>query len=154
MNSKILKVLLITLLFSLSMFGQNKDEGKLRFIFANVNLSEINDSVKLHIFHGADEVLELNVSELKKTKWKNELEEKKVFVDRFLQKGSYILVIDGLFDKPVLINNLTVRKKVMNYIPIDINVLSEYYSKYRAIIIADQDELFDIYYEESMKLKE
>jgi hypothetical protein len=137
---------ILILIFFSTLFGQNKSEGKLRIILKNFGHSIIRDSSKLIIYRGDNSVMTLYFQDLLK---KGKPGEDLIFVDQKLMEGDYVVIIENLFDKPLLINNLRFINKVINWLPIDYIVLGKYDTGSNKIIVADRNVLLEKYWKDT-----
>ena len=119
---KQLLVLVFLLIFAEpSIFGQTKKDGKLRIRLDKDFIEKIQDSCYLSII-GGDSIIE----KIDLVKFKNEIRyvDDLNFFDKWLQKGTYIGIIDNLTKKPILINDIIVKTKKMTFLFLDLREVS------------------------------
>ena len=120
---KIIK-LIILLIISNAVFGQEKTDGKVRAILIDpvnaLSFIENNrqDSCFMYIYKGDQIVKTINISRLL---IEDESLEVKLFHDFYLENGTYFAYIENLFILPILITDINVRKGKMSFIPINFN---------------------------------
>jgi hypothetical protein len=149
-HSKFLTILFF-LLISSNLIAQKKDDGKLRIILINFEKSKVDDSCKILIYKGEEVIKTIN---LKKLIQNENIHDSLFFIHEYLSEGEYDVIIEKLFDKPVLINNLKIKSKVMNYLPIDFKELRKSNSESKTIIIKDSKVLLEESLGQLNKMKE
>ena len=134
-------------------FGQTKVDGKLRIIFNERFLTKSNDSTTLYLLYGENIIFKQSVSELQN---KFQSCSNACFIEKYFHEGIYTFVIEHLTIKPIIITNVLIRKKVMNFLPLEYDDINKNYSTLDSIILMDAAELFKRYdqkYQDNTKVQ-
>jgi hypothetical protein len=131
-------LLLLLLIFGDLVFSQSNYNSKLRISFDFELISKIQDSCFLLIFQG-DEIKEkIDLLELKSKRNNDDI----VLFEKIIPPGDYIVIIENLISKLIIINNLDVKPKLITFLPLNYSDLITGESPSNAIIVKDAKKIF------------
>ena len=131
-------LLLLLIISGQLVFSQSSCDSKLRVSLDLELISKIQDSCCLLIFQG-DEIKErIDLLELKSKLINDDI----VLIEKTIAHGDYIVIIEGLISKTIIINNLNIKPKVITFLPINYSDLITGESQSNAIIVKDAKKLF------------
>jgi len=138
-------ILSFILLIAMNLHAQKSDQGKLRVIYKDFHVSSLSDSCKMFILNGEKIIYSLDIKKYLQT----QSQSKTTFLDEIFTSGDYYAIIENLFNKPLLITNISINKKLITFLPLDYTKLEENSIDLNSFYVRDAKLLMEDYSSDS-----